>query len=88
MKKIPDHYVEHDESIMSNFDGSINREVESEIKEKDMCAGYPAWNFFGTVWFDGEWNCEVRRYRIHVNTISADSLEEIMSTACALYGNQ
>jgi len=75
------------ESVMSNFDHTIDTEVAEKLKEGKYYSDYPGWNFYGEVWYDsGKWKCEIRRYHVHVETIMADTLEEIMEQNSEKYG--
>lgn len=74
-------------TAISNFDHSIDKENETTLKDTLSYGDYPAWNFHGIVWFEeNQFHCEIWRYRSHVETISAKSLEEIMKVACSAYG--
>lgn len=75
--------------VMSNFDGIIDREIESRLKSENVHAGYSAWNFHGNVWYQDErFHCEIWRYQCYTETISAETLEEIMSEANEKHGFQ
>lgn len=77
------------ETIMSNFDGVIEEGSELKLKSMDCYGEYTAWNFFGIVWYDGEqFCCEVMQYCSHVNTVYANSLQEIMNKCCEYYGSK
>ena len=74
--------------VMSNFDHEVDAEQAARLREGDCIGQYPAWNFFGYVWFeDGEFHCMVKQYRVHVATLSASTLEELMEDASNRYGN-
>ena len=74
--------------VMSNFDGRIEEWAEFRLKNEACFGGYPAWNFWGAVWFeDGQFHCMIKRYCSHIDTISANSLQEIMNIACDRYGS-
>lgn len=85
MKVLPESLICIDE-IMSNFDHEIEPDAETELRKGNCYGEYTAMNFFGLVWFDGQFNCMVKQYRNHVNTISRDSLQEIMDACCESYG--
>lgn len=73
--------------VMSNLDHNINREVELELKSGKCFSGYPAINFFGWIWFDGNcFICNVMRYGTHIETIISETLEDIMEKCCEKYG--
>jgi len=42
------------EDVMSNFDKVIDKDIEKQLKEGDCYAGYPAWNFHGTVYYKND----------------------------------
>lgn len=88
MKKRPGEFPLHDkEYLMSNFDHSIDQEVAKDIKAYQQHAYYAAWNFHGQVWWDGEWNCQIKQHGVHVGTASSDTLEELMEKCCNTYGH-
>lgn len=76
-----------DSSIMSNFDNKIEENAEELLKASKVYGVYSAWDFNGNVWFeDGKFYCEVWQYRFHIDTIEANSLEEIMEMCSEKYG--
>ena len=86
---IPKSYVEYPDSIMSNCDHEIENEVVDILKREKRWASYPGWNFWGGVWWNRKrkkWACMVKCYREHVNTIYADSPEELMKEVSDEYG--
>ena len=87
MDKVPDDF-ENIDDVMTNFDGSIEDGAEETLKTGKVWGGYAAWDFYGKVWFDGRFKCQIMQYHNHVNTIVADSLQEIMDEACSLYGSK
>jgi hypothetical protein len=76
------------EMVMSNFDHEVNRDVEFTLRTNESTyAGYPAWNFYGSVWYeDSMFHCEIMVYGSYRETISAETLEEIMEIASNKYG--
>lgn len=89
LRTIPEGWEEHDENLMSNFDGIVNENVEKDLINNDLYAGYTAWEFYGSVWYDKEeklWYCKVMRYHSHVDTISADSPSELRKEVSDIYG--
>jgi hypothetical protein len=83
----PAHYDTNIGDVMSNFDHEIEPDAEERLKSGPYVADYPGWDFHGTVWFgEGRFRCLVMRYRMHVDTLVADSLEEIMILASKKYG--
>ena len=75
------------EDIMTNFDHSIEDGAEKLLMENKVYGFYPALDFHGAVWFeDGKFHCEVWHFGIHIDTVDADSLQEIMDTCSRQYG--
>ena len=89
MIRLPESFKELEgEEIMSNCDGLINRDTEKGIKDKPLFSSYPGWNFCGKVWWqDNRWFCEVWQYKAWTETISADTLEDIMEKVSDEYGH-
>lgn len=73
-------------NLMSNFDGEIDEEIAEQLKSGGK-AGYPAWDFHGTVWWaDGKYHCQIMQYRAHIDTVSAETPQTLMEECCARYG--
>lgn len=71
---------------MSNFDHSIDDGMEQDLRN-GMRGSHEAWNFYANVWFeDGRFFSQVNRYGGHVDTIAADSLEDLMEKTNEQYG--
>ena len=90
LEKYPEDYELVSDEIMSNFDHEINKDLAEKIKEENIVAEYPAWNFFGRVWYDKKdrtYKCQVMRYNSHVETVSG-SLEDIMTELDMTYGDE
>lgn len=78
---------EYLDDVMSNFDHSINKEIVEKLKTTNSYSGYSALNFHGDVWFESNlFHCEIWQYHSHINTISKETLEEIMEEASNEYG--
>ena len=90
MRKPPEAFKEYGGGmsfVMSNFDHTIEKEIEEAIKGEPYWSQYAAWNFYGQIWWENDmWHCLVRCYGTERETISALSLEEIMIEASAKYG--
>ncbi len=86
MKEIPEPFTEYPEDIMSNFDDSVNVDVETAIKGKEYYAGYPGWNFHGRVWWQKTWHCEVWVYGSPQEIITAETLDDLREKVCDKYG--
>jgi len=82
--------TEWPEAIMTNFDHTIDREVEGELRSGKHYAQYAGYDFCGYIWRDLElhaWKCEVWQYRSPVEVITEQTLEEIMTTTSERYGD-
>ncbi len=87
MEKRPEELEFIPENVMSNFDHEIDREVESKLRKGGFYAYYSAWDFHAEVWFDdSKFKCMVRQHHSHVDTLEAETLEEIMKEACTKFG--
>lgn len=85
--RIPDDYIYQDNTVMSNFDRQINQKVAKELEDNKLYADYPGLNFFGNVWLsENEWACEIWVYNSYRETITANSLENLMKTVSDKYG--
>ena len=76
---------------MSNFDHSIDEGLEKALQKGKCYAQYAGWNFCGEVYWGKKeqiYICEVSRYNIWVDTIQADTLEEIMEKVSEKYGDE
>jgi hypothetical protein len=83
----PDDYEWPNETVMSNCDHSINRDIAERMKEEKIICQYAGWNFCGWCWWTGEqYACNVWVYHQHKATILADTLDEIMDQACEEFG--
>lgn len=71
---------------MSNFDGRIDDGMKNALMDGEMGV-HSAWNFYGSVYYqDGKFVEEVRVYGTLVDTVEADTLEELMETVNSKYG--
>jgi len=88
MLKVPESY-ECVGDVMSNFDHKVEDWAEEKLKSGDYYGGYAAWNFHGHVWFaDGSFHVTIRCYGSHVDTVTEDTLQDIMDTCSELYGSE
>lgn len=79
--------ADHLGDVMSNFDHGIDLEVAERLKSGGV-ASYPAWNFHGTVWWsENNYHCQVKQYQVHVDTVSAETLRDVMAVCCSRYGD-
>ena len=78
-----------DKDIYSNFDHSLNEEVEAVLKANErLFAQHSAWNFCGYVYYaNGTWYDEVWRYNIPYETISGDTAFEVIQSTNAEFGS-
>ena len=86
--RIPEKFQEFDgDDIMLNFDRAVVEETAIAIKGEELFSRYAGWNFNGMVWWqDEKWHCEVWQYRSYMETVSEDTLDEIMITVSDKYG--
>lgn len=74
---------------MSNFDYSIDEGFEEALRESpgEVFGRHAGWNFNGRVYFfDNQFHEEVWVYYVQQETISADTLEDLMRAVCERYG--
>ena len=84
----PDDFKIYPDTLISNFNHTIDKEVEQIIKGQKLYAKYTAWDFQGYIWFyKGKWNCEVWKYNSHIDTVTAGNLEDIMEETSKKYGS-
>lgn len=91
LDRVPAGYGYVSDTVMTNYDHSIDGDVAEQIKKSGASAQYAAWNFCGHVWWNKDrnlWSCEIWQNGTHVNTLHADSLLELMDEACKLYGSK
>lgn len=74
--------------VMSNFDNTINLDAATRLdNEPDTFGSYSGWDLHGTVWKeDNKYHAEIRVYRNHVDSLSSDSLQQLMTDVCESYG--
>ncbi len=84
MKDCPN--LPESEFSMSNCFQTIDDGMEDDLRN-GMRSAHAGWHFHGEVWFeDGQFHEAVRQYHNHVDTKSADSLEELMNDVNDAYG--
>jgi hypothetical protein len=79
-----------DESVMTNFDHSIDKCLEARLKTEEIAMQYSGWNFCGIVWWDRaaeQFRCLVMCYHVNRETVTRPTLEEIMEYVCDHYGD-
>lgn len=83
---VPSHFVDIGD-VMSNFDHEIEDGAEKKLKSGEFYGSYPAQNFYGCVWFDGEvFLCQVNCYQSHEETVTAPTLRGIMDAVSDDWG--
>jgi hypothetical protein len=90
--RLPQHFIEHlslGDSIISNFDNSINQEIENAIKGKPLFSRYDALHFNAKIWWNddlGYWCGEVWAYRKFVKSYLAETLGKLANEINSEYG--
>lgn len=85
---MPDGYTAAP-TVMSNFDHTIDTDVANRLREREEYAPYAGYHFCGYVWWDrprARWACEVWHYQVHMDTVTADTLEAIMREVSDKWG--
>lgn len=89
VERWPDSYEDICKDVMTNNDHSICDGAETLLKENEIVARYPGWNFHGYVWWDRNvqrFKCCVYQFHHPVGTIIAETLQEVMDLCCDKYG--
>lgn len=76
---------------MSNFDHTIDSGLDSALRSEPekVYANYSGWNFHARVWFENDqFHAEVSVYGAVMDTVSADSLQDIMDSVSSAYGHE
>jgi hypothetical protein len=72
---------------MTNFDHTIEDGAEETLRSGKFYGSHAAWDFHGTVWWDGSQFAErVRVYRVTRGTYRATTLRELMTKVSDIYG--
>lgn len=73
--------------VMSNYDHEIEEGAEEKLRSGKFYGDYVAWDFHARVWFDGKnFKAMVKRYRVHVGTVTSPTLNAIMELASNEWG--
>ena len=72
------------EGAMTNFDYSIDREMEG--LDAEHMADYAGWEFHALVYRPGPFVADVHRYHQHVDFIEAETPRELMEAVCDVWG--
>lgn len=78
------------EPVYSNFDHTYNKAVVALLRAHPrMASDHTAWDFHGTVWFDGvKWHEHVYCYHSLVAKYEGDTLEEVIEAAIDNHGRE
>ena len=72
----------------SNFDHVMPDGAEEVLRTGKVSMTHPGWDHYGTIWYaDGQFHEAVMRYRAHVATISADTLQGVINGVNEKYGH-
>jgi len=85
----PEGYRFEDDTVMSNFDHSIDRGLEERILREKVVLQYAGRNFSGDVWYDPEqrvFRCVVNVHGVPREIVSRQSLDEILWYVSDEYG--
>jgi len=73
--------------VMSNFDCELDKDVAGKLVGGNCHAGHCAWNFHGTVWYEGgKFHERVMRYGSVAGTLTANSVDELTRAVNDEYG--
>lgn len=86
MREPPDGYRDTGETVLSNFDHSIDRCLEARLRQEKVVMQYSGRDFCGEVWWDGQFHCLVRVRGCPRETVTRPTLEEIRDHVCGEYG--
>jgi hypothetical protein len=85
MTVLPDD-LEEVEGV-SNFDGIVPDGLEEKLRTGKVWCAHPAWDHWGAIWFaDGKFHEMVKQYRVHVATVSGDTLREVLDEVNERFG--
>lgn len=89
MSVITESFTKVPESVMSNFDHTINHDIGKKLKTGKYYSSYTGWNFIGYVWWnENKWSCEIWQYHKFIETIDAPKLAHIMILVSEKYGHE
>jgi hypothetical protein len=86
----PGDYYELEKEFCSNFDHEIDYDVADKLKTLPAFAVYPAYQWYGKVWFDKVHDiycCRVTRHGTYVGTVYASTADDLKTKCCSIYGN-
>ena len=90
-EKAPEDFNRSFDVCMSNSTDDIENWAVPRLKTEEIVFDYTGWDFCGHVWWcrnDEKFKCEVDQYGSHIQTVVGDTLQEIMSQCCELYGSK
>lgn len=73
-------------TLCSNFDFTIDERIKPLVENGTHTGDYTGWNFFGNIWYDIEWYCEVKQYCYVMKIVEASTLEELMGYVSDEFG--
>ena len=83
---LPEH-LEEFEGHYSNFDHEMPQGANEALRSGEFYIEHSAYGHWGTIWFqNGKFHEMVNRYTVHVATISADSIEEVIEDVNDRFG--
>ena len=72
---------------MSNNNGKVDHEVAQQLRDQQVMAKYPGWNFNAECWFaDEKFHAAVYTYHVYRMTISAKTPEKLMKKVRKQFG--
>ena len=84
---IPSGLTDVGEAVASNCDHSFNAPLAERLKHEPVFSQYAGWHFCGYVWFGaGQYHCAVYTYKSYRETISAATMEDLMTAVSDNYG--
>lgn len=88
IEEIKKEYEISGENVVSNFDHVIDENIVEKMKTDKKVYGYPAWDFYGSVWYkDGKYHCAVMQYHSLSEIVSGGTFQEVKDSVCKKYGN-
>jgi hypothetical protein len=77
-------------TVYSNFGHELDDGVAKRLETEKVSAAHCAWDFWALIWKDqttGKWHEMVKQYREHVDTLTADTLKDVIEATNEKYGN-
>jgi hypothetical protein len=72
----------------SNLTHEMPEGADALLRQGKHWMPHYAWNYFGYIWFaDGQFHERIMVYRRHVETMSADTLYDLISNVNDKYGS-